>query len=95
MKRIISFILVVTILLGMVPATVFATEGDHAATHPFTDVKSRDWYSDYVTYVWQNGIFYGVSDTMFAPKDPLTRAMFVTVLGRLAEVDADAYISSH
>ena len=91
MKRIISFILVVTILLGMVPATVFATEGDNGAAHPFTDVRSRDWYSDYVTYVWQNGIFYGTSATTFAPKDPLTRAMFVTVLGRLAEVDADAY----
>ena len=32
------------------------------------------------------GLFTGVSDTEFAPNKTATRAMFVTVLGRLAEV---------
>lgn len=32
------------------------------------------------------GLFTGVSDTEFAPNKTATRAMFVTVLGRLAGV---------
>ena len=61
MKRIISILLTVAILLSLVPAAVFATEGETAPFHPFTDVQEGDWYNDYVAYVWKNGIFYGIS----------------------------------
>ena len=42
----------------------------------------------------QRGLFIGVSDTQFAPSLTMTRAMFVTVLGRLAGVNTEAYPAS-
>lgn len=89
-KRIISMILVIATLLGMVPTTAFAANGGSAA-HPFTDVKPGDWYNEYVSYVWQYGIFNGMTETTFVPEGKLTRAMFVTVLGRIVGVDGKEY----
>lgn len=53
-------------------------------TNPFTDVKPSDWFYDPVEYAITNGLFYGTSDTIFAPNDTMTRAMLVTVLWRSA-----------
>lgn len=50
---------------------------------PFVDVFKTDWFYNDVKYVWQHDIMNGVSDTKFAPKTSMTRAMFVTVLYRL------------
>lgn len=50
---------------------------------PFVDVSKTDWFYNNVKYVWQHDIMNGVSDTKFAPKTSMTRAMFVTVLYRL------------
>jgi len=86
-KRIISLILVVATLLGMVPTTVFAANETEKPSSPFKDVKKDSWYYEDVVYVWGKGIFSGLSDAAFGPEDPLTRGMFVTVLGRMAGVD--------
>ena len=62
------------------------TEGEgegETATLPFTDVEADDWYYEAVSYVWENKMMNGVSDTEFAPETNLTRAMLVTVLYRL------------
>lgn len=48
----------------------------------FSDVKKEDWYFDSVCYVERNRLFSGVSDTEFAPNEPLTRAMLITALYR-------------
>lgn len=55
----------------------------------FTDVSRTDWFYDAVAFVVENGYFNGTSATTFSPDSPMTRAMFVTVLGRLAGVDVD------
>lgn len=49
----------------------------------FTDVPANAWFYEAVKYVTGQGLFNGVSDTSFAPGLPMTRAMFVTVLGRM------------
>lgn len=49
----------------------------------FTDVPNSAWFYESVKYVTGQGLFNGVSETSFAPELPMTRAMFVTVLGRL------------
>lgn len=49
----------------------------------FSDVKNDDWYSDGVSFALKNGLMKGVSETEFAPGEPITRAMFVTVIYRL------------
>ena len=55
----------------------------------YGDVSSAAWYGPAVAYTTQKGLFYGtksVGNTQyFAPNDPVTRAMFVTVLGRFAK----------
>lgn len=51
---------------------------------PFTDISENGWYNEYVDFVYDNSIMKGVSDNRFAPDEPLTRAMFATILGRYA-----------
>ncbi|MBQ4354361.1 MAG: S-layer homology domain-containing protein [Clostridia bacterium] len=61
---------------------------------PFEDVSRLDRHYAAVRFVYNKGLFQGVSSTKFAPDAPLTRAMFVTVLGRLCRVNKDDYIHS-
>ena len=51
---------------------------------PFVDVKTGDWFYGSVKYVWQHDIMQGISDTQFAPYTSTNRAMFATVLYRMA-----------
>ena len=51
---------------------------------PFKDVASTDWFAGSVKYVYENKLMLGVSGTEFAPKETMTRAMFATVLYRMA-----------
>ncbi len=60
------------------------------AVGSFTDVEANSWYTEAVTYVVDHGYFNGVSDTSFAPQVPMTRGMFITVLGRIGNVPQDA-----
>lgn len=49
---------------------------------PFSDITGH-WAQDAVTFCVQNKLFQGVSAASFAPEQTMTRAMFVTALGRL------------
>lgn len=48
----------------------------------FTDVDEEDWFFESVKFITDKGLMMGVGDDIFAPKDTVTRAMFVTVLYR-------------
>ncbi len=63
--------------------------------NPFIDIFESDEYYDAIKFVYENGLFKGISEWEFAPEKTMTRAMFVTVLGRLADVEADNYIDSN
>lgn len=52
--------------------------------HPFTDVKTTDWYHGAVDYVSQRGLMGSVGNNRFDPNGTMTRAMLVTVLYRLS-----------
>ena len=54
------------------------------AMDPYKDLKRGAWYSVGVTYALENGLMIGVSEDEFAPNSELTRAMFVTILYRMA-----------
>ena len=58
---------------------------------PFVDVNRLDYFYNSVRFVCNKGWFKGVSSTRFAPNASLTRAMFVTVLGRLCNVDTTQF----
>jgi uncharacterized repeat protein (TIGR02543 family) len=52
--------------------------------NPFVDIAKDDWFYNDVEYDIKNGLFYGTSATTFEPNIPMTRAMLVTVLHRMA-----------
>ena len=51
---------------------------------PFADVSSSDWFYNDVRYVYEKGIMDGTGIDRFSPNAPLTRAMIVTILYRMA-----------
>lgn len=57
----------------------------------FSDVTSEDWFNNAVNFVTEKNYFTGVSQTEFDPNGTMTRGMFVTVLGRLANIDRSEY----
>lgn len=84
-KRFLAGLLTAVLLLTTLPVQALAAE------HPFRDVGRLSWYADAVEYVYSHGLFQGTTDTTFTPEGTMTRAMLVTVLGRIAEVDAADY----
>ena len=78
MKRFISLILAFVMVL----TAALTVSGADAL--PFTDVKAKDWFYESVSGAYSRGLMNGVSDTEFAPKNPMTRAMFVTLLANIA-----------
>ena len=62
--------------------------------NPFTDVKPEDYFYDAVLWAVEEGITQGVTNTVFAPNAPCTRAQAVTFLwrcdGKTAAQGADA-----
>ena len=88
MKRTLSLLLA---LVMVASAATFTASAADDAKMPFRDVKSGKWFYDAVYSVWSLGIMGGVSDTEFNPNGALSRAMFVTILGRLAGAPETGY----
>lgn len=55
-----------------------------ASASQFTDLTSGSWYYGGVRCALENGLMTGTSARTFAPDRPVTRAMLVTILWRLA-----------
>ncbi len=89
MKRILSLILCVLMLISAVPMMISA---DNAKA--FDDVKPGKWYYEGVMWCYENGYMEGESETIFAPSKEMTRAMLVTVLAAIADVDTSTYTGS-
>ena len=56
----------------------------------FTDIHNH-WAADNILFATSRGLLYGTSDTTFSPNTGMTRGMFVTALGRLADINPDSY----
>ncbi len=69
--------------------TLLRVEPTAKLNNPFTDIDTNKWYSDAISYVTYKHIFEGVSAELFRPGTAVTRAMFVTVLGRLSGIEND------
>jgi len=52
----------------------------------YNDIDNH-WAKNYIESVSYRGLFNGVSEKMFGPDKTMTRAMVITVLGRLDEVE--------
>lgn len=51
----------------------------------FSDIPVGEWYSDAVTWASENGIVNGISNSLFAPDEDITREQLATILFRYAE----------
>ena len=72
--------------------TEIAADSQTVRMNPFVDVSGH-WAEEDILKVYHAGLFKGVSQTLFAPDQEMNRAMFVTVLYRMAgepEVDTSA-----
>ncbi len=74
-------------------ATVSTENTSGSSADKFADLQGH-WAKDAVAAVVDRGLFAGTSDTAFSPESSMTRAMFVTVMGRLSGVDTPRYTSS-
>ncbi len=83
-KRIVSALLAVCMIMSL---AVIQSPVTAENSLPFTDVKGNNWFYEDVLYVYNTGLIIGTSDTTFSPKVTVSRAMFVTMLGRLAGVE--------
>ena len=76
-KSLLAFLLALSILISCIPIS-FA----------FPDTEGH-WAREYIDRAVEANLFNGVSEDRFAPDDTMTRAMFVTVLGRFEGIDVD------
>ncbi|MDN0064130.1 S-layer homology domain-containing protein [Collinsella ihumii] len=67
-------------------------DGPVEPPYRFRDMTADDWFvtSGVIEYVVEHGLILGVSETRFAPNDPLTRAQFATIMWRYLEPTASA-----
>lgn len=100
-KRMLSLLLAVCLVVSMAPAAFAAngttttadTEKATIATDKgaelYSDVPADSWFVESVDTVTKNGYFNGYPDGTFKPSEAMTRAMFVTVISRMAEAETD------
>ena len=85
-KHITAVALSAALFLVASPCTMTA----QAAGTRFADVPNGAWYTPAVTYVVENGLFAGNGNGTFSPEGSMTRAMFVTVLAKIAEANVSS-----
>lgn len=78
-KRMLCTVLAVLLVLMCAAPCSAAQEEGH-----YNDVPVEKWFYNSVVYCSELGIMNGVGNNAFAPNTPVTRAMFVTILYRLA-----------
>jgi S-layer homology domain. len=59
----------------------------------YTDVSEKNWFYSAVQFACSKDLFQGTSADTFSPDAAMTRAMFVTVLGRMAKANTADYRS--
>ena len=80
---------IISILLGAAMAGSVLAVPVMAAEASFTDVSQDSWFYEAVNYTAERGLFSGTDSSHFSPDATMTRGMFVTVLGRMEDVQAD------
>ena len=80
-----QFSLVLALILLITSFCAFPAQAKSVSD--FTDVSPGAWYYNAVEYAAAEGLFNGTGAHTFSPNMPMTRGMFVTVLGNLHGVD--------
>jgi hypothetical protein len=70
---------------AMIVTILYRLEGEpEAAEASFTDL-TQDWYKPAVGWAAEKGIVNGMSESRFAPDDPITREQFAAIMYRYAD----------
>lgn len=70
---------------AMIVTMLYRLEGEpDAAASAFTDVAAGSYYADAVAWAQATGIVTGISDTVFAPDNSITREQLAAILYRYA-----------
>lgn len=85
-KKMLSLALALILALSLMPSA-FAAEG----VGGFSDVPQGAWYSTELAYALENGYVSGTSASSFSPDANVSRAQFVTMLGRMLDVNTADY----
>lgn len=80
-QRILSVLLCTFVLFSVVFSGMTVSALEDTA---YTDVSIGDWYFQSVTFCSELGLMNGIGHGRFAPAGSINRAMFVTILHRLA-----------
>ena len=83
-KKLICLLLALAMVFTLAPAALAADPT------MMTDISGH-WAEENISQAMTAGLFTGTSETTFEPDAFMTRAMFVTVLGRMVGVDSTAY----
>lgn len=71
---------------GMFITMLYRLEGEPSTRKvTYKDVEKNSWYENSISWASQKGIANGVSDTMFAPNDNVTREQLMVFLYRYAK----------
>lgn len=70
------------ILACVLTMAVLCTSAIAVSVSDFSDVSSGDWFVPELTYAVGHNIISGTSETTFSPNGDMTRAQFVTIIGR-------------
>ncbi|MDE6993562.1 MAG: S-layer homology domain-containing protein [Lachnospiraceae bacterium] len=85
-KKMLSLALALILSVSLMPSA-FAAEG----VGGFTDVPSGAWYTEELAYALEKGFVSGTSASSFSPDANVSRAQFVTMLGRMLDVNTADY----
>ena len=88
MKRLLCLLIVSALLCTTV--VISCAEWNN----PFKDVDESCWYFNAVNKAVESGIFSGISEDRFDPDAIMTRAMFVTVLGRAHNAELSRWVET-
>ena len=83
--RILSMLLCLSIILSPVAELAYALQAYNSVT--FNDVSTSDWFYESVREAVNENIFSGITKDYFHPHGSMTRAMYVTIMGRIAQLD--------
>ena len=84
-KRFFALTMSLLLLLSLLPLSA------GAAGISFTDVPKDHYAYSAISYVCDKGLMNGVGKNRFDPESSFTRAMFVTILGRMEGIDPARY----
>jgi len=74
-----------------------AMEPDVRFQAHFSDVQPGRWYSEAVTWAFEEGVVDGVGGGRFAPNDPITRQQLAVMVHRFEQFfeDSDIHVPGH